>query len=215
MKFEVLMDSKKGIQIMSPILSNYSPASYRLGLIILLSSLLHAGVLLLFFNNKEESQNLKSYHFRPSEVEFTYPSTLESEIFEDQDPEDESEPKSIYQSHTTFESATKTNENLKTQSMSSSPHGLPETNLRSHLDLKAEFQNLPPQYPLIARQKGWEGTVGLIYQVQPDGQVTDVTISQSSGYEVLDQEAVRAISQFRYLPGQEGKTFHRITFMLK
>ena len=99
--------------------------------------------------------------------------------------------------------------------MSSSPHGLPETNLRSHLDLKAEFQNLPPQYPLIARQKGWEGTVGLIYQVQPDGQVTDVTISQSSGYEVLDQEAVRAISQFRYLPGQEGKTFHRITFMLK
>lgn len=85
---------------------------------------------------------------------------------------------------------------------------------RLNSDLKQSPGNKQPVYPQIARQKGWEGTVGLTYNISPDGSVSDIEITRSSGFDVLDQEAVHAVSLFRYLPQQEGKTYHRVTFML-
>ncbi|MBK7845187.1 MAG: energy transducer TonB [Bdellovibrionales bacterium] len=85
---------------------------------------------------------------------------------------------------------------------------------RLNSDLKQNPGNKQPVYPQIARQKGWEGTVGLTYNISPEGSVSDIEITRSSGYEVLDQEAVHAVSLFRYLPQQEGRTYHRVTFML-
>ncbi|MBK8202225.1 MAG: energy transducer TonB [Bdellovibrionales bacterium] len=80
--------------------------------------------------------------------------------------------------------------------------------------MKQKPGNKPPVYPQIARQKGWEGTVGLTYNVSPEGVVSDIEITRSSGFDILDQEAVAAVSLFRYLPQQEGKTYHRVAFML-
>ncbi len=85
---------------------------------------------------------------------------------------------------------------------------------RLNSDLKQSPGNKQPVYPQIARQKGWEGTVGLTYNISPEGSVSDIEITRSSGFDVIDQEAVRAVSLYRYLPQQEGKTYHRVTFML-
>ncbi len=91
--------------------------------------------------------------------------------------------------------------------------GLP-SGTRLNSDLKQAPGNKQPVYPQIARQKGWEGTVGLTYNISPEGSVSEIEITRSSGFDVLDQEAVHAVSLFRYLPQQEGRTYHRVTFML-
>jgi protein TonB len=60
--------------------------------------------------------------------------------------------------------------------------------------------NRPPNYPLVAQQQGWEGTVLLRLAIDERGQVTSVTVERSSGYEVLDAEAVAAIRLWRGEP---------------
>ena len=91
--------------------------------------------------------------------------------------------------------------------------GLPE-GTRLNTDLRQHPGNVPPVYPALARQSGWEGTVALTYDVSPEGQVRNLKVARSSGYQVLDREAIRAISRYRYLPGQQGQTFHPVTFRL-
>ena len=54
--------------------------------------------------------------------------------------------------------------------------------------LKANFR-----YPRIARRNGWEGTVILALRVLPDGQLTDILVSSSSGHPVLDRAALRTL----------------------
>lgn len=54
--------------------------------------------------------------------------------------------------------------------------------------LKANFR-----YPRIARRNGWEGTVMLALRVLPDGQLTDILVSSSSGHAVLDRAALHTV----------------------
>lgn len=86
---------------------------------------------------------------------------------------------------------------------------------RSYLELRQSRGNRPPIYPVLARRNGWQGEVVLNYYVTSTGQVEKVSVSRSSGFELLDKEAVRAISQFRYVPGQAGWTSHPVLFNLK
>lgn len=86
---------------------------------------------------------------------------------------------------------------------------------RSYLDLKQSGGNVPPQYPPLARRNGWQGEVMLNYYVTSAGNVQDVNIVESSGFEDLDQAAVKAISKYRYISGQEGWTSHPVIFSLK
>lgn len=101
------------------------------------------------------------------------------------------------------------------QAASDLEYGVPTGNTRSYLDLRQRPGNVPPQYPTTARRQGWEGEVRLIYYVTAAGQVRNLKLMRSSGYEALDQEAVRAISQYRYMPGQAGWTTHPVYFSLK
>lgn len=61
--------------------------------------------------------------------------------------------------------------------------------------------NRPPTYPVLARKRGWEGTVLLEVAVQSDGRVQSVQIKESSSYEMLDKEAVKAVGKWRFSPG--------------
>ncbi len=49
------------------------------------------------------------------------------------------------------------------------------------------------RYPRIARRNGWEGTVILAIRVLPDGQLTDILVSSSSGHPVLDRAAIKIL----------------------
>lgn len=87
--------------------------------------------------------------------------------------------------------------------------------LRSYTDLKQAPGNKPPRYPTLARRQSQQGQVQLSYFVQKDGRVSDVKIVKSSGYPLLDQEAVRAVSLFQYQAGQEGWAMHPVDFQLQ
>jgi protein TonB len=64
--------------------------------------------------------------------------------------------------------------------------------------------NRPPNYPLLARQRGWQGVVLLRLSIGADGAVTKVTVERSSGYDVLDAEAVAAVRTWRGAPARRG-----------
>jgi len=51
------------------------------------------------------------------------------------------------------------------------------------------------RYPPLARQRGWEGVVIVLVSAVAGGPVPQVSLSQSSGYELLDQEALELVLQ--------------------
>jgi protein TonB len=57
-----------------------------------------------------------------------------------------------------------------------------------------------PQYPLLARRRGWQGTVQVGLRVLADGTVEDANLRQSSGHGVLDDAAVRVARKSRFTP---------------
>jgi protein TonB len=61
------------------------------------------------------------------------------------------------------------------------------------------------QYPAMALRLGQEGTTLVSFKVMTDGSVSDVSVTKSSGYDSLDNEAVRCVERWRYKPAtQEG-----------
>jgi protein TonB len=75
--------------------------------------------------------------------------------------------------------------------------------------------NLPPKYTVSDRIKGNQGVVTLTYYVTSNGRVENVKVLRSSGHPSLDEEAVKAVEKYRYVPGQEGYTIHPLEFRLK
>ena len=75
--------------------------------------------------------------------------------------------------------------------------------------------NRPPVYPLQARLENRQGNLELLYRVTKEGKVSDISIAKSSGSKDLDDSAVKAISQFKFYPGQEGWARHPVDFNLK
>ncbi len=64
-----------------------------------------------------------------------------------------------------------------------------------------EHLNRPPEYPALARKRGWEGTVVLEVDIRRDGVVREILVKQSSSYGLLDKEAARAVRAWRFQPG--------------
>jgi protein TonB len=56
------------------------------------------------------------------------------------------------------------------------------------------------RYPRIARQRGWEGRVVLEFRIQPDGRITDVEVTASSGRSILDENARRTLIHIQRVP---------------
>lgn len=64
--------------------------------------------------------------------------------------------------------------------------------------------NPKPKYPSIARSRGWEGKVILQVHVSADGDAQQVSVSQSSGHDILDEAAVNAVEGWRFVPAKRG-----------
>ena len=58
--------------------------------------------------------------------------------------------------------------------------------------------NPPPQYPWQARRMGIEGRVVLQVEILQDGNAGRIEIRQSSGHELLDQAAIKAVGGWRF-----------------
>src|SRR5574337_83099 len=61
-----------------------------------------------------------------------------------------------------------------------------------------------PKYPLVAREKGYEGTVYLRVLVRADGRVERLTVDRSSGYEILDRAAIDSVKDWAFFPAKKG-----------
>jgi periplasmic protein TonB len=65
-------------------------------------------------------------------------------------------------------------------------------------------RTIPPVYPRIARESGWEGTVVVRVAIQPDGHPEMIEVRKSSGYPVLDEAAVDAVKKWLFSPAKDG-----------
>lgn len=63
-----------------------------------------------------------------------------------------------------------------------------------------------PVYPERARQNGQEGTVVLKIQILENGRPGYVSVYNSSGSELLDDAAVEAVRQWRFIPARERES---------
>lgn len=66
------------------------------------------------------------------------------------------------------------------------------------------FVGRPCRYPERARQAGWHGTVELLISIAPSGEISEVTIFKSSGYAVLDAEAMQTARTWRAVTTKPG-----------
>jgi TonB family protein len=64
--------------------------------------------------------------------------------------------------------------------------------------------NPKPIYPKEARDKGYEGEVVLRVEVLTNGQVGQIEMRKSSGYELLDHSALTAVKQWKFIPAKKG-----------
>lgn len=59
-------------------------------------------------------------------------------------------------------------------------------------------------YPRIARERGWEGTVRLKVHVTADGDIGEIIVDSSSGHEMLDEAAIDMIKEGHATPARRG-----------
>ncbi|MFN8624609.1 MAG: energy transducer TonB [Candidatus Binatia bacterium] len=61
-----------------------------------------------------------------------------------------------------------------------------------------------PAYPLIARARGWQGTVEVALSVRADGSVNGASLGRSSGHRALDDAALAVARLSRFHPPNDG-----------
>jgi TonB family protein len=67
------------------------------------------------------------------------------------------------------------------------------------------LNNPKPIYPQEAKQRGYQGEVTLRVEVLGSGQVGQIEIRRSSGYEILDRSALATVKQWQFVPAKRGK----------
>lgn len=77
-------------------------------------------------------------------------------------------------------------------------------------------------YPVQARRMGYRGKPVVAYVLERHGLVGDVVVIESSGFDVLDQAAMRSVKQWRWsIPAKlDGKpvralVYHSVDFQLR
>jgi len=68
------------------------------------------------------------------------------------------------------------------------------------------YQRTPqPTYPESARKRGEEGDVLLKIEVLVNGRVGQTEITESSGFTLLDEAALRTVKNWRFKPALKGR----------
>ena len=87
------------------------------------------------------------------------------------------------------------------------PKGVPESKL-------IEVHAPQPEYPRKARERKWEGTATIELTVGTDG-TCSCRLTKSSGYDILDEAALKTAATWRYHPIDEPRKFEMdFTFKL-
>ncbi len=71
----------------------------------------------------------------------------------------------------------------------------------------AYLNNPAPYYPQAAKRKGIQGKVMLNVIVKADGTPATVQVYHSSGFSALDEAALEAVRQWKFVPARRGGEF--------
>jgi protein TonB len=63
--------------------------------------------------------------------------------------------------------------------------------------------NPPPHYPRLAERRHYTGTVILDVRVTAYGRVAQIRIAESSGYDILDQSALKSVQGWQFKPARQ------------
>ncbi|WP_310886801.1 energy transducer TonB [Pseudomonas syringae] len=67
------------------------------------------------------------------------------------------------------------------------------------------LNNPPPTYPPVAARLRQQGVVVLRVHVRADGRPEQVQVFTSSGFDSLDQAAIKAVNQWTFMPAKRGE----------
>lgn len=71
-----------------------------------------------------------------------------------------------------------------------------------------------PIYPAWAQTKGIEATIILEFTVLPDGSVKEaIVVRQTTGYPRLDETAIRALREWKFVPLPDGENREEVGFI--
>jgi periplasmic protein TonB len=68
------------------------------------------------------------------------------------------------------------------------------------------LHNPAPVYPSVAQDQGWEGHVVLKVHVLASGHPDSVSVTGSSGRKMLDEAALKAVTNWTFVPARRGTT---------
>tara|TARA_B100001564_G_scaffold326147_1_gene308172 strand:+ start:298 stop:1026 length:729 start_codon:yes stop_codon:yes gene_type:complete len=78
-------------------------------------------------------------------------------------------------------------------------------NIKSSAKYKiGTIKNPHPEYPMIARKKGWQGKLLLNVRVSENGDVISVNVLKTSGFEILDKTSVETVKIWKFTPARIG-----------
>lgn len=70
---------------------------------------------------------------------------------------------------------------------------------------KPEYErNAPPDYPRIAKRRGYQGRTELKVEVLETGRVGRLEVVASSGFDILDEAALAAVKEWHFVPGTKN-----------
>jgi len=94
-------------------------------------------------------------------------------------------------------------QNTPKKSINESANSTPKIKIISLLREKIQ-QNF--YYPKLAQRRNWQGDVQLAFDVNNYGSIKNITVKESSGYEILDNAAMNALNKVHTIPDLEIKS---------
>jgi protein TonB len=67
--------------------------------------------------------------------------------------------------------------------------------LKAYTSVLAKAIGQRKSYPRMARLRNWQGTTHLKLQIGVDAKLKDIAVAQTSGFDVLDEQAVTMVKQ--------------------
>ncbi len=100
--------------------------------------------------------------------------------------------------------AASSNNEMQAQLSGGKAQSAGSSNGTADADYKSEgLRNAQPRYPIYARKMHQEGVVIVTAEVLTDGSATDVRMAASSGIKLLDEAALEAVKQWRFIPAKK------------